>query len=527
MLRPSIWRGWILLSGLALAMGCATREPESVDSMEAAAAAEGQSPVGGGVPTFAGGGTTQESLSSRNRPVASLETGNTATQNPGPATRPIPLVTLGKSTGLQLSPDLTPTKLSDFLVEVDRELAIAARQVPDRVSPETVAEQLRAVVRLKLEAARRLIQHGDASMEQQSVGRRGELQGLSHLAALGDVSAAESLQTLAESLKDSNDAGLRQDSRLVLIGFAIEQVTHGKPNAAVTLVSLIETFASDTAAMDVASLMVLGHAKDTLNRFEHGTEADRVREVVERRFANVEDPQIASIVSGIVSKDATSALESLRERVYREMGLAEGSPESQIIEQEEWNAAVDALIDAAPDRQTVGYLAGLSMEMESLGQNALADATYQAIQSAFAEREDPVGREARMALVARQHREQSLGRVFDLRLPRLGGGELSMQDYRGKTVLVPFWSALYPDSLGLLDHMRELVSVAPDRRAIVGVNLDPADVDVERFIEENALGDLVSFRSVSDTDAEIINPVAYEFGQTSLIFTLVVYPEGI
>ncbi len=63
--------------------------------------------------------------------------------------------------------------------------------------PQQARKTLIHFMKMKLEASRRLLQHPDADANAKSEGARGELQSLSHLAAIGDLKAAEELEELA------------------------------------------------------------------------------------------------------------------------------------------------------------------------------------------------------------------------------------------------------------------------------------------------------------------------------------------
>jgi thioredoxin-like negative regulator of GroEL len=129
-----------------------------------------------------------------------------------------------------------------------------------------------------------------------------------------------------------------------------------------------------------------------------------------------------------------------------------------------------------------------------------------------------------MAVSARQAREQAIGREFDFSLPSVDGGSLSMSSFRGKIVLMPFWSIEFPQSLQILPILKQWTNREPDSIAIVGMNLDTDPQRVQTFTEKSGL-DFPSFRAPnaqengaveSSQDTPNVNPAAAQFGVVSL-----------
>ncbi|MCC9644118.1 TlpA family protein disulfide reductase [Rhodopirellula sp. JC740] len=429
----------------------------------------------------------------------------------------------------QLARDMSPTQLKTFLSEADVELRMINNGQSGIEDPAKAFQQLKWIVTLKEEASRRLIDHADSSEKDRAIGRRGELQSLSHLASLGDLKAAEQLQKLAEEWKDDEDAEVRSDSRLVLIGFAIEEVRNGKTDAANKVVSQIETLAQSSADPDAAALMVMGQAKDALMQFEHLDEASRVRELILEVFVDNEDQTFADMARQVAGpsmqmSQAMRRVQSMMQQVIEEANEGVASGKSKVAAAD-WKQAIETVAKEQPDLLTTQFLAGTSLEAETVGREDLATATYDVLEEQFASLQDDRGREARTAIQARENRRSVIGEAFDPELSSTQGDDLSMADYRGKVVLVPFWSAAYPDSLMVVDGLKSIVRQYPDQVAIVGVNLDEQSTDVPAFEARQKI-DFPSFRSVSDRNAKIANPTAYRFGVVSLLFVAVIDQEG-
>ncbi len=438
----------------------------------------------------------------------------------------------------QLANDLEPEQLRTFLSEADIEMRMITSGQSGIEDSATAFGELKRIATWKREASRRLIEHADATEKEKAIGRRGELQSLSHLASLGDLKAAESLQLLAESLQEDSDPEVRSDSQLVLIGFAIEDLRNGKSDAPSRVVSQIDRLLQASSSPDAATLMVMGQAKDALLQFEHVEEASRVRAMILEEFVESGEAIAgeSDAMGGLVDmarqiagpsfqiSEATARVQNLMETFITEAN-ENTDPSDSAVSINDWKAAIESLADEQPDLLTTQFLAGASLEAETVGRLDLSEATYQVLDDKFASMQDDRGSEARTALQARDNREKIIGKTFDPDLPSTKGDELSMDDYRGKVVLMPFWSAAFADSLLVVDNLQKIARQYPEKVAIVGMNLDVQSTDVPAFESRNKIS-FPSFRSVSDPEASVANSVAYRFGVVSLLFVAVIDQEG-
>lgn len=416
----------------------------------------------------------------------------------------------GESSPRQLRADLPPDKLVEFLASVDADIQqIWAARGGGQGEQQRRDEVIR-IVKLKLEASRRLALHQQADEAARRQGARGELQSLSHLASLGDLKSAEELETLAGQLLDGDDPLLAADSRLVLIGFAVESLQNGDADAAARIVDLVAGYPTEGGTGDIPALLSMGQAMRVLVQYEHVDSARQVRGTILDRFANSADPNVAKMTAQIAGNVQFDAIDSLL------MSVIEG----QQVTSDQWSKAVETLITESADLQTVQYLAGAAVEFESLGQDDLAAETYRSLAEHFDDPDSATGREVEVALAARQSRRQVIGRKFDPELPGVGDRAPVLADYQGKVVLMPFWATGFPNSLQLVPLLKSIRQAHPDKVAIVGMNLDPADAAVEQFIRSGELG-FDSFQSESESQAEIPNPVAQQFGMVSMPFLVI------
>lgn len=436
----------------------------------------------------------------------------------------------------QLRPDCGPRELVAFLGDIDRELGTLINDRTRMTDPRAVKEEVVRIITLKRVAAEKLSQHPDATERDQITGHRGVLQALSHLASMGDLKAAEELVLIARESRSSPNAALRSDSLLVLIGLELESLRHGKPDAAAQVITLVHELLDADEDVDVATLMVLAQAKDALLLYDYQKQAIEVRDLIVKRFGRAQNAEIARMAAMIAaagfsqSDTALERLDKLRQQFVTAATMdpettAENSDAKDKVEPAAWRAAIEEMLSTPPDVLTVEFLCGASLEAEAVGRMDIADATYEVLQQQFADRQDAMGRVARTALRARENRQDVIGQKFDPDLPSVDGHALSMDDFRGKVVLMPFWSSAFTDSLVVLPNLLEIQQQHPDRVAIVGMNLDVAGTDVAGFAKREQL-QFPSFRSESDPGAEIVNEVAYRFGAVTLLFVAVIDAEG-
>ncbi|EMI20590.1 Redoxin domain protein, partial [Rhodopirellula maiorica SM1] len=322
----------------------------------------------------------------------------------------------------QLRANLTPDELREFLAGADSDIQAIASGTSGIQDPQEAFAEMRRISEMKLEAARRLQNHADANADARSDGARGELQSLSHLAALGDLKSAMALEKLATANLDSDDAALVTDSRLVLIGFAIESLQNGEADAPQRIVQLVKGLANSDASSDIPAMMVMGQARQVLTQFDHDTEAKAVRDTIIELYADSSDPQIAKMAAQLAGNVQFDEIDRLLQQAI----------EGESIETRKWADAVDALLTASPDLQTVQYLAGAALQFEGLNQYDLAEATYSQLQEQFPDPNTATGQEVQLAVRARESRVDAIGKTFDPDLKSIDGGELSIADYRGK-----------------------------------------------------------------------------------------------
>lgn len=415
---------------------------------------------------------------------------------------------------LELKADLDAKKLVEFLVAADTDMQSILTGQSGITDPQRARTELQRLAKLKLEASRRLIDHIDATDKDRVEGQRGELQSLSHLAAMGDLPSAKELESLANANLESEDTDLANDSRLVLIGFASESLQNGKEQGANRIVELTSGF-DKSSSSDVPALMALGKARQILVQYGYQDQARSVRDKIIELFANSSDKNVASMAAQIAGNVLYDEIENLL------IAATEGKP----VTAAQWKDAVKMLVAESPDLQTVQFLAGAALEFESEGDDELVTATFEVLSDSFDDPASATTREVELAVAARLARQQVVGRPFAPDLPGVGDTPPRMDDYLGKVILMPFWASGFPDSLSLIPQLRAIRDQSPDQVAILGMNLDVEGSPIKDFVESNGF-DFDSFHSASSPTAKVANTVASQFGMVSMPFLVVLDTKG-
>lgn len=410
---------------------------------------------------------------------------------------------------------LSTKRLRSILEASDYNLRLLSSGKSEVTDPKQGRARIIEFINNKLEASRQLATHAEASQAEKSEGARGELQAMSHLASLGYVKVAEKLEQVARENLTSDDLVLASDSRLILVGFALEALKNGDENAPERIVAYFKQQGKSEIKPDVPTLMILGMAREDLADAGYENQAQQMREMILEYFADSPEPAIAEMAARLAGNVTFETIEKQR------AALVNGED----ITLEQWKKSVLTLIAESADLQTVQYLVGAALEFEGLKREDLVNATYQALRKAFTDQNSATTQEINIAMEARQARQNIIGKKYPWNFPKTDGTPLLISNYSGKVVLMPFWAQGFPPSLSIVPQLKAIRDAHPDRVAIVGVNLDPEGSDVQSFLNQSQLG-FVSFRSESSPTAAVVNQAATDFGMVSLPFVAILDAKG-
>ena len=111
----------------------------------------------------------------------------------------------------------------------------------------------------------------------------------------------------------------------------------------------------------------------------------------------------------------------------------------------------------------------------------------------------------------------------EFRVETLDGKPLRLADYRGKVVLLDFWTTGGGPRIKTIPHLKAVHSALGNdpRFVMIGLNLDAAKDEARRFVENNQLRWIQGFPGASETAK-----LREDFGLLSILSTWLIGPDG-
>ncbi len=123
-------------------------------------------------------------------------------------------------------------------------------------------------------------------------------------------------------------------------------------------------------------------------------------------------------------------------------------------------------------------------------------------------------------------RLQLPGQSLQLAGPTVDGNYVSVEDFRGKTLVVVFWSSQAKAFVDGLPALTKLLTRAQNVVSVVGVNLDTEELPLDQFLEENNLAWPQIFYSEPEKRGWN-SPLATFYGIMNVPTIWIVDPQGI
>lgn len=102
----------------------------------------------------------------------------------------------------------------------------------------------------------------------------------------------------------------------------------------------------------------------------------------------------------------------------------------------------------------------------------------------------------------------------DFSLPKLGGGTISLSEYRGKKpVVLLFWATWCPNCRRNMPALDEMYRKYGDRVEIIGIDLNEKEPTVRAFIDKNA----ISYPIALDEDGAVGNEYGIQYTNTHVL----------
>lgn len=118
------------------------------------------------------------------------------------------------------------------------------------------------------------------------------------------------------------------------------------------------------------------------------------------------------------------------------------------------------------------------------------------------------------------------GKSLELAGPALDGNFITMDEYRGKAVLVVFWSTASKPFRDQLPQLTELAKKYEKYCTVVGVNLDLEESAIDRFLEETGIAWPQIFHS-ERAKRGWSHPLATHYGINTIPTIWLVDPQGV
>lgn len=105
----------------------------------------------------------------------------------------------------------------------------------------------------------------------------------------------------------------------------------------------------------------------------------------------------------------------------------------------------------------------------------------------------------------------------DFTLQKLGGGTISLSEFRGKKpVVVDFWASWCPNCRGDMPKLNGFYEKYKDKVEVIGVNLQEKESTVKNFIESRS----ISFPIVLDSSGQASNAFGIQYTNTHFLIDI-------
>ncbi|MFN3190462.1 MAG: TlpA disulfide reductase family protein [Aureliella sp.] len=413
----------------------------------------------------------------------------------------------------------SPSELVLQLSELDaamRDLTVASSG--KIIEPEESIRIGKRLGELKLSAGQRLANSPEADAEQRRAGVVAQLIALSHLSGLGDVAAAQQLESLARDLSKHSDEKISHESSLIVLGFTLQGLQNGVEKDPSTISNQMESLLRAPAFRGFPEFLVGKRSVEVLASMGYKDDADRVRQLLASSYSTHPDPKLRN--EAWTFETQNSQARQNYNAACNMLGTPNASTEMII-------AAARALYQEFPTPQTLEELASSMTKIERGGFIDISNQLAEIIRNCL---DDWQNAEAtsltRSWLDAHNRRVEMLNRAFSpTSLVLLSGEEISMEAYKGKTIFVDFWAS---DCLPCLQELPKLRSIhqqfSGQDFAILGVSVDTAPDEANAFVQQQRIPwDVARFSDAAGLEAAF----TIENGIAAIPFNILVNGDGI
>ena len=334
---------------------------------------------------------------------------------------------------------------------------------------------------MKLAAGQRLANSPAATQEQRNSGVVAQLIALSHMSGLRDVESAKQLEALAGNLIDHSDPGIAHQSRVIMLGFALQNLQNGVESDAELVANKVQGLFLRPEDRNFPEFLIAERAFYVLLQMGYADAAADVKAKIVEEYNNHPDPNL----SGKAWAMETGSSQAFAN--YNNISATIGTPEfnpSLLV------AAARDLHREFPQPQTLVEIANSLVRIERSGQIELSQLLANTLREV-----EPSLREASNGSVAAAMLADHAGRVGLIgKTPELSelvdwdGKPVDFKTVPGEIVLVDFWATDCLPCLQELPRLRRLhAEFASEGFTILSVNVNSSPDDARRYLQSQQL----------------------------------------
>lgn len=420
------------------------------------------------------------------------------------------------------STNAAPNELLQQLANVDTAIQeLMSASASNRVDEQGFRKSGMQLGQAKLLAAELLSQHADASDKQRRSGQLAKLVALSHLSGFRDVDAAKELEKYAAELSQSADPDLAHQSRVVLLGFQLQDLQNGVTNDPADLLASADGLFTRPADLGFPELMTLLQASQILNQMGFADAAKRVDGILIENYRRAEDPRLRAEAWNVETR-GSQAVENFV-TAFNQLGAPGFDPQSAL-------AAARGLLEAFPSVQTLEQMAGLITNVEYSGNVPLSGELARLVEQGLEQFPTASGNGVeivRAILKSNRLRLSTVDQPLTLTdLVDFDGNPLQWSDYEGKVVLVDFWATWCTPCLNEIPEIRRVHQLLSDKGfAVLSVNMDENLPAAKEFVQTRNF----PWKTYHSADAERLgfkSSFAETYGITAIPFMILVGTDG-
>jgi peroxiredoxin len=341
------------------------------------------------------------------------------------------------------------------------------------------------------------------------------------LTGSGDVQAAQRLKTLAERLVLSQDRELAHQGRLVLLGFRLNQLQEGQISDPQILLTDMDQLFVTPEDRGLVEFMALERCAGVLRLLGYEKESLQVTQRLIQEFRIAPNPEL-TMRAWLVETEGTSQLIAFNEALNAALTGNDKDPASIA-------KASAELISAFPSVNTLWHIARHTINLEFSGNVSAASEVAKVIATARPKLPSgPLTAEIDTLLNCHALRLATRGELLTLEeLATFDGRAFDWSSYRGKVVLVCFWTSLDMHSLEEINRLRALFQdVGSPQFDIVAINLDDVNLSNAQQMVSRQNYPWQTLRSSNPNATGFSTKVAKALGVNAVPFVMLVDRTG-